>query len=435
MPRSMRSSRRSLGRNGTTIYCADSRRSRSWRRPSRSPRALPPEPVRRSPLRWACSHSKERDSQSPTRVRSVPAGRTGQAFSWLLSDSVSAASQPYCSGAHASRAGCATCAGRPFSSAAPSRSTGSSCRSPSRSSRRIDRALLSSRRTLGRPYEHVTLRTSDGLDLAAWYVPSRNGAAVISFPTRKGKLPQARMLVRHGYGVLLLDARGYDGSDGDSNVFGWGQEKDIDAAVAWLRNQSDVQDGRVGGIGFSVGGEMMLRSGSGQCGSARGRLRRRRRALDPRRSDPRTARLVGRAPGGGPNHRTRRSQRHRTAALARATRRAHRPTAALPDLCRTQRRRRGSESRLLPRRVRAEDALEDSRGEPRRRLPGATARVRTPSDRFLRRRATRTDPHSPGCRSERGLRKLGRSLLAAARRRRSLCAVERSCVRGRGGCA
>ena len=87
---------------------------------------------------------------------------------------------------------------------------------------------------LGRPYQEVTIRTSDGLDLAAWYVPSRNGAAVISYPTRQGKLPQARMLVRHGYGVLLLDARGYDGSEGDPNVFGWDGAKDIDAAVAWL---------------------------------------------------------------------------------------------------------------------------------------------------------------------------------------------------------
>ena len=119
---------------------------------------------------------------------------------------------------------------------------------------------------LGRPYEHVTLRTSDGLDLAAWYVPSRNGAAVISFPTRKGKLPQARMLVRHGFGVLLLDARGYDGSEGDSNVFGWGQEKDIDAAVAWLRKQPNVHDGRIGGIGFSVGGEMMLEAAADNAG-------------------------------------------------------------------------------------------------------------------------------------------------------------------------
>jgi uncharacterized protein len=119
--------------------------------------------------------------------------------------------------------------------------------------------------TLGRPYEQVTLRTSDGLALAGWYVRSRNGAALISYPTRKGKLPQARMLVRHGYGVLLLDARGYDGSQGDSNMFGWDDGKDLDAAVAWLRKQRDVRKGRIGGIGFSVGGEMMLQAAAGNA--------------------------------------------------------------------------------------------------------------------------------------------------------------------------
>ena len=119
---------------------------------------------------------------------------------------------------------------------------------------------------LGRPHEEVTIRTSDGLDLAAWYVPSRNGAAVISYPTRRGKLPQARMLVRHGYGVLLVDARGYDGSEGDPNLFGWASAKDIDAAVAWLRSRPDVIDARVGGIGFSVGGEMMLQAAASNSG-------------------------------------------------------------------------------------------------------------------------------------------------------------------------
>ena len=116
---------------------------------------------------------------------------------------------------------------------------------------------------LARPYEEVKVRTSDGLALAGWYVRSRNGAAVISYPTRKGKVPQARMLVRHGYGVLLLDARGYDGSDGAPNMFGWGETKDVDAAVAWLCRQPDVRDGRVGGIGFSVGGEMLLEAAAG----------------------------------------------------------------------------------------------------------------------------------------------------------------------------
>ena len=116
---------------------------------------------------------------------------------------------------------------------------------------------------LGRPYQQVTVRTSDGLSLAGWYVRSRNGAAVVSYPTRKGKLPQARMLVRRGYGVLLLDARGYDGSDGAPNLFGWGETKDLDAAVDWLRRRPDVRGGRVGGIGFSVGGEMMLEAAAG----------------------------------------------------------------------------------------------------------------------------------------------------------------------------
>jgi fermentation-respiration switch protein FrsA (DUF1100 family) len=120
--------------------------------------------------------------------------------------------------------------------------------------------------SLGRPHEQVTLRTSDGLQLAAWYVRSRNGAAVISYPTRQGKLPQARMLVRHGYGVLLVDARGYDGSQGDPNLFGWDDSKDIDAAVAWLQKQPDVRNGRIGGIGFSVGGEMMLQAAASEKG-------------------------------------------------------------------------------------------------------------------------------------------------------------------------
>ena len=119
---------------------------------------------------------------------------------------------------------------------------------------------------LGAPYQEVPIRTSDDLDLAAWYVPSRNGAAVISYPTRQGKVEQARMLVRHGYGVLLLDARGYDGSEGDPNAFGWEGAKDIEAAVAWLQQRSDVTDGRVGGIGFSVGGEAMLQASAFNAG-------------------------------------------------------------------------------------------------------------------------------------------------------------------------
>jgi hypothetical protein len=113
---------------------------------------------------------------------------------------------------------------------------------------------------LGRPFERVTLRTRDGLSLAAWYVPSRNGAAVIAFPGRSQPVPHARMLVRHGYGVLLLDRRGEGESDGTYNAFGWDGEADLAAAVGFLRGRPDVHGDRIGGLGLSVGGELLLQA-------------------------------------------------------------------------------------------------------------------------------------------------------------------------------
>jgi alpha/beta superfamily hydrolase len=110
---------------------------------------------------------------------------------------------------------------------------------------------------IGRAYEEATLVTRDGLELSAWYVPSQNKAAVITYP-RAWTIAQARMLVEHGYGVLLVDPRGYGDSQGDPNAYGWGSARDIDAAVAWLRRRPDVQRRRIGGLGLSMGGEVMV---------------------------------------------------------------------------------------------------------------------------------------------------------------------------------
>ena len=113
---------------------------------------------------------------------------------------------------------------------------------------------------LGAAYEKVTFRTSDGLTLHGWYVPSRNRAAVISAPGRTDSQKPARMLVRHGYGVLLFDRRGEGESQGDPNIFGWGAEQDLNAAVAFLQGRADVDRNRIGGIGLSVGGETLLQT-------------------------------------------------------------------------------------------------------------------------------------------------------------------------------
>jgi uncharacterized protein len=111
---------------------------------------------------------------------------------------------------------------------------------------------------LGRPYEPVSLETSDGLRLDGWYVPSENGAAILAYPGRSGPIPHARMLAAQGYGVLLLDMRGRGESEGDPNAFGWGATKDVAAAVNFLQSRPDVEDGRIGGLGLSVGGEQLL---------------------------------------------------------------------------------------------------------------------------------------------------------------------------------
>ena len=107
------------------------------------------------------------------------------------------------------------------------------------------------------PYENVVVTTDDGLELTATYVPSRNRAAVLLFPGAS-RSEEARMLLAHGYGVLLLDPRGQGGSEGDT--VRWAGDQDVLAGVAYLRERPDVDADRVGALGFSIGGEMLLRA-------------------------------------------------------------------------------------------------------------------------------------------------------------------------------
>jgi uncharacterized protein len=122
----------------------------------------------------------------------------------------------------------------------------------------LGRAVVPDPKLGGADYENVKFETGDGLELEGWYIPSKNGAAVIAFPGRSGPRKPARFLARHGYGVLLFDRRGEGDSEGDPNALGWGGTKDLEAAVAFLRERPDVDPNRIGGIGLSVGGEMLL---------------------------------------------------------------------------------------------------------------------------------------------------------------------------------
>ena len=75
-------------------------------------------------------------------------------------------------------------------------------------------------------YREVGFEASDGVDISAWYRPTRNGATIIVVHggggDRTGAIAHAKLLVKHGYGVLLHDARGRGKSEGVQNAYGWG---------------------------------------------------------------------------------------------------------------------------------------------------------------------------------------------------------------------
>jgi uncharacterized protein len=112
---------------------------------------------------------------------------------------------------------------------------------------------------IGESARDVTFTASDGVTLSAWYVAPRNGAAVVLLhgagSTRTAVLDAAAVLARHGYGALLVDARGHGRSGGRAMDFGWYGDADVAGAVAFLLHQGEVDASRIAVLGLSMGGE------------------------------------------------------------------------------------------------------------------------------------------------------------------------------------
>jgi len=115
---------------------------------------------------------------------------------------------------------------------------------------------------VGIPHEEVRIAMHDGRRLSAWYVPSRNGAAVLlshGSGGSRGRIPaHVRMLARHGYGVLALDNPGNGESDGHANGLGDNAQPAVAAGLDYLEDRPDVDPKRIAGFGLSLGGEVLL---------------------------------------------------------------------------------------------------------------------------------------------------------------------------------
>lgn len=113
-------------------------------------------------------------------------------------------------------------------------------------------------------FNEVTLTTDEGLSLAAWYAESANSAVIIvahgAGSGRSSVASYAMMLHRNGFGVLALSMRGYDESEGRVNRLGWRGNSDIEAAVNFLQARDPTL--KIGGLGLSMGGEILLGAAS-----------------------------------------------------------------------------------------------------------------------------------------------------------------------------
>lgn len=110
------------------------------------------------------------------------------------------------------------------------------------------------------PYKPVTLRTADGLALAAWYTPPRNDALILAgHGWGNARLVKIHaLLAQNGYGVLSWDFRAHGKSQGKVCTVGYREAMDVEAALDYALARAGVS--RVGLWGGSMGGIAGLRT-------------------------------------------------------------------------------------------------------------------------------------------------------------------------------
>jgi len=110
----------------------------------------------------------------------------------------------------------------------------------------------------GLPWRQVTIPTVRGKTLFGWFIPAGEAAPALAVVHGWGgnaemMLPLAKPLHAAGYALLFFDARSHGCSDGDSFSSLPRFAEDLEHAVDWLQQQADVDAGRVGVVGHSVG--------------------------------------------------------------------------------------------------------------------------------------------------------------------------------------
>ncbi|PIS42772.1 MAG: hypothetical protein COT24_01715 [Candidatus Kerfeldbacteria bacterium CG08_land_8_20_14_0_20_40_16] len=115
----------------------------------------------------------------------------------------------------------------------------------------------------GYQYEAVSFKTEDGLNLKGWFLPAGESSTktiiiLHGYPAEKGDVLTWALFLHDNYNLLFFDFRYFGESAGRYTTLGWKEQKDLEAAVEYLKTRSDVDSQSIGVMGFSLGGAVAI---------------------------------------------------------------------------------------------------------------------------------------------------------------------------------
>jgi uncharacterized protein len=123
--------------------------------------------------------------------------------------------------------------------------------------------------SVGLAYVEVELRSTDGVRLSAWWLPTEGSSrAAVLVPGWGGSKSEEHVLRtapvynRAGYDVLLIDPRAQGGSEGARRTLGYRETRDVLGALAWLEKRG-YETSSIVLHGWSMGGTTAVRAAPG----------------------------------------------------------------------------------------------------------------------------------------------------------------------------
>jgi fermentation-respiration switch protein FrsA (DUF1100 family) len=115
----------------------------------------------------------------------------------------------------------------------------------------------------GTAVERVTFEAADGVSLIGWFLPGHGDGATIVASHGSGTngataLDGVMFLREAGYNVFVFDHRAHGQSGGKASTLGPREVQDMKGAVTYLLSRDDVDPGRIGAFGCSMGSGVVI---------------------------------------------------------------------------------------------------------------------------------------------------------------------------------